>query len=83
MIREHLKLLNKKDALVRRQDYLNVLSEFNTTNEKILQIQEMLAQPFESSMNSERNQEKLMIQLKELTDLKNDLSNVLLDKELE
>lgn len=43
LITEHLKLLNEKDTLVRRQDYLNILSDLNLTTEKILNIQKVLA----------------------------------------
>ena len=39
-IAEHMKLLTEKDALVRRQDYLNVAAALSEVEEKLVVVQQ-------------------------------------------
>lgn len=94
-----MKLLTEKDALVRRQDYLNVLIDLKETTSKIENLQILLNNVTTDGLLFSNNfykcilfvlellhtnkTEKLMIQLKELIDKKNELSHVLIDKEAE
>uniref|UniRef100_A0A915D814 EH domain-binding protein 1 n=1 Tax=Ditylenchus dipsaci TaxID=166011 RepID=A0A915D814_9BILA len=88
MIEEHLKLLTEKDALVRRQDYLNHVVDLNETSHQITLIQKQLIQSTvaENDMKIEMDKQEiddLMNKLKELVDRKNDLSHALINKEEE
>lgn len=38
-----MRLLQEKEALVRKQDYINVLGNLNETSEKIASVQQQLA----------------------------------------
>uniref|UniRef100_A0A914CMK4 C2 NT-type domain-containing protein n=1 Tax=Acrobeloides nanus TaxID=290746 RepID=A0A914CMK4_9BILA len=86
-IEEKMKLTQEKDALVRKQDYFNVIGTLNETTEKIAIVQQKLAR---FNMNDdykteEENQriDSLMRELKELVDQKNNLTVELMAKEEE
>uniref|UniRef100_A0A914CM68 C2 NT-type domain-containing protein n=1 Tax=Acrobeloides nanus TaxID=290746 RepID=A0A914CM68_9BILA len=86
-IEEKMKLTQEKDALVRKQDYFNVIGTLNETTEKIAIVQQKLAH-FAMNDDYKTEEEKQMIdslmrELKELVDQKNNLTVELMAKEEE
>uniref|UniRef100_A0A914CKY4 C2 NT-type domain-containing protein n=1 Tax=Acrobeloides nanus TaxID=290746 RepID=A0A914CKY4_9BILA len=84
---EKMKLTQEKDALVRKQDYFNVIGTLNETTEKIAIVQQKLAH-FAMNDDYKTEEEKQMIdslmrELKELVDQKNNLTVELMAKEEE
>lgn len=98
-IEEQMKLTQEKDALVRKQDYFNVIADLNETTEKIAIVQQKLSHfaVHDGKQNNihsygllddKTEEEKLEIdnlmkQLKDLIDQKNNLTVELMAKEEE
>ncbi|KAF7638642.1 C2 NT-type domain-containing protein [Meloidogyne graminicola] len=98
LIEHHHRLVGEKDQLSRRQDYLNVQLELNETEFKLLHLRNRLTtsvSPNERNldnegiegeailMNARRDSNNLLIEYRELMDLKDELTHKLSDLEEE
>jgi hypothetical protein len=85
---EHMKLLNEKDALVRKQDYFNVAAEMSEVEEKLGIVQQKVNEVTTNNDTDKTEEEKqriddLVEEYKSLIDKKNDLAEILIQKEAE
>uniref|UniRef100_A0AC34FV43 BMERB domain-containing protein n=1 Tax=Panagrolaimus sp. ES5 TaxID=591445 RepID=A0AC34FV43_9BILA len=85
---EHMKLLNEKDALVRKQDYFNVAAEMSEVEEKLGIVQQRVNEVTTMNDADKTEEEKqriddLVEEYKSLIDKKNELAEILIQKEAE
>ncbi|KAE9548057.1 hypothetical protein FO519_008730 [Halicephalobus sp. NKZ332] len=78
-IAEHMKLLTEKDALVRRQDYLNVAAALSEVEEKLVILQQKVNEVTQNNDDYKTEEEKqridaLVHEYKSLIDKKNELA---------
>jgi hypothetical protein len=84
LLTQHIDLTNRKDALVRRQDYYNVLAGFNETREKLMSVREQLTNndEFAKTHADKQKADRLMDTLKELLEREVELTKEL-DRKIE
>lgn len=94
----HVELTNEKDALVRRQDYFNVLADLNETKEKVASVRQqinsnseypvsnwfkqIISDEFAKTIEDKQKADRLMSQLTELINRELELTQEL-DKKIE
>lgn len=88
LLREHMRLLNEKDALVRKSEYYNVLEQLADVNEDIARLQRELsdASTIEQEDKTEEDKKRIdgmMDELVELVNRKDQLSQKLIQHEAE
>uniref|UniRef100_A0A183C497 HAP1 N-terminal domain-containing protein n=1 Tax=Globodera pallida TaxID=36090 RepID=A0A183C497_GLOPA len=87
LINHHLRLIDEKEQLSRRQDILNAQLDLNETELKIAQLRTKIADggddndgaPFYASLRHDSN--AMLLELKEMMDHKNDLMMRIADYE--
>jgi DNA repair exonuclease SbcCD ATPase subunit len=85
---EQMKLINEKDALVRKQDYFNVAAEMSEVEEKLGIVQQQVNEVTTMNDADKTEEEKqriddLVAEYKSLIDKKNELAEILIQKEAE
>lgn len=88
LLREHMRLLNEKDALVRRSEYFNVLEQLKDVQDEIGNIQKKLSsassiEQEDKTEEDKQNIDRLMNDLVELVNRKDQLSQKLIHHEAE
>lgn len=84
LLTEHIDLTNKKDALVRRQDYFNVLADLNETKEKLASVREQITSngEYAKTQADKQKSDKLMDTLRDLLEREIELTEEL-DRKIE
>lgn len=84
LLTEHIDLTNRKDALVRRQDYYNVLADLNETKEELASVREQITSngEFAKTQADKQKSDSLMSTLKDLIERELELTQEL-DRKIE
>uniref|UniRef100_A0A9J2PM43 EH domain-binding protein 1 n=1 Tax=Ascaris lumbricoides TaxID=6252 RepID=A0A9J2PM43_ASCLU len=88
LLREHMRLLNEKDALVRRSEYFNVLEQLKEVQDDIKALQKKLSSASciehdEKTEEDKQNIDRMMDELVSLVNKKDQLSQKLIHHEAE
>ncbi|VDM43025.1 unnamed protein product [Toxocara canis] len=88
LLREHMRLLNEKDALVRRSEYFNVLEQLKEVQDEISALQKKLSsasciEQEDKTEEDKQNIDRMMDELVELVNKKDQLSQKLIHHEAE